>query len=76
MDLDSRIKVIHERAFDYESTLKNLNRTQDEVDTLRKLVLDFIPQFLSDKYVSMEFKFWETLSYDRSMHLAAFLSWK
>lgn len=53
MDLDTRIKAIHARAFDYESTLKNLNRTQDEVDTLRKLVFDFIPQFLTDKYVSM-----------------------
>lgn len=53
MDLDTRMKKIHDRAFDYEITLKNLNRTQAEVDTLRRLMFEFIPQFITDKHVSM-----------------------
>lgn len=54
MDLDSKIVKIHDRAFDYEITMKNLNRTQDEIDTLRGLMFDFVPQFITDKQVSME----------------------
>lgn len=54
MDLDTRMKKIHDRAFDYEITLKKLNRTQEEVDTLRRLMYEFTPQFITDKHVSME----------------------
>lgn len=53
MDLDSRIKKIHDRAFDYEITLKNLNRTQQDIDTLRGLMFNYVPQFITDKHVSI-----------------------
>jgi hypothetical protein len=52
MDLDTRIKRIHDRAFDYENTMKVLNRNQSDVDKLRELMYEHCPIFITDKHVS------------------------
>ena len=52
MDFASRIKSVHDRAFDYEKTLKILNRNQSDVDELRKLMFEHVPIFITDKHVS------------------------
>lgn len=54
MDLATRIKRVHDRAFDYESTMKVLDRGQKDVDKLRELMFEFVPIFLSDKHVSYD----------------------
>lgn len=53
MDLDTRIKLVHDRAFDYEGTMKVLNRNQSDVDKLRELMYEYVPIFITDKHVSL-----------------------
>lgn len=42
------------KAFDYPSALKRINRTEDEIDQLRKLVLneESIPNCVTNQHVS------------------------
>lgn len=54
MDLDTRIKLVHDRAFEYESTMKVLNRIQSDVDQLRELMHKHVPIFFTDKHVSVK----------------------
>lgn len=53
MDLKKRIQKVHSTAYDYDSALKRINRSQAEVDQLRKMVENekLIPDNLSDKQV-------------------------
>ena len=48
------IETVLVRAFDYKSGLERINRSEDEISQLKRLVKDenWIPQCVTDKHVS------------------------
>lgn len=51
------IETVFVKAFEYEPALKRINRSDDEISQLRKLVKSekWIPQCVTDKHVSYLF---------------------
>lgn len=54
MTAKSTIETVLARAFDYNTALKIINRSEDEISKLRKLVQNekWIPHCVTDKHVS------------------------
>ena len=55
MIANSRINDVLARAFDYDEAIKRHNRTEAEMDELRKLVIHekTIPKCVTNKHVSL-----------------------
>ena len=51
--MESRIEKVMENGFDYEKALVRINRTHDEVNSLRDKVREFgvVPKSIHDKQV-------------------------
>lgn len=52
-NIDSLMQNYAKKSYNYEEAFKILNRTQDDVDDLRKIVKDFnvVPKSITDQHV-------------------------
>jgi hypothetical protein len=54
MSVKTKLDRFLENAYDYKQAIKRINRTEDEINNLRELVINekWIPPVLTDKHVS------------------------